>query len=83
MIVVYLFSALFNNNLIVSIFNLNLNINIMFIFFQTKKIVQHGTIKKKNFLNFVVLLLQTGMNARDDHKQKKKLFHFKIDMISF
>jgi len=28
-------------------------------------------------------LLQTGMNARNDHKQKKKLFHFTIDMISF
>ena len=28
-------------------------------------------------------LLKAGMNARGDHKQKKKLLHFTIDMISF
>ena len=28
-------------------------------------------------------LLQAGLNARNDHKQKKKFFHFTIDMISF
>jgi len=28
-------------------------------------------------------LLQAGMNARNNHKQKNKLFYFTIDMISF
>ena len=28
-------------------------------------------------------LLQAGMNARQDHKDKKELLHFKIDMISY
>jgi hypothetical protein len=28
-------------------------------------------------------LLQAGIAARDDHRQKKQLLHFKIDMISF
>jgi hypothetical protein len=28
-------------------------------------------------------LLQAGMNARDDHRQKKVLYQFKIDMISY
>jgi hypothetical protein len=28
-------------------------------------------------------LLQVGMNARQEHQQKKELFYFKIDMISY